>query len=110
MKKQIITDINESKVYDTEYHNGDSPIDIYELIQFLTISKENGATSVKITGSGQNGEIEYIVIQSVQVKIESDDDYNKRVAEEESRRLAKENVEKARGKALYEELKAKYGD
>ncbi len=109
-RKQIITDINDYKEFDTDYSCGDSPIEIGEMIELLNDAKESGATHIKVTGGGYDGQVDYIDIQPVKVEIESDVDYNKRVAEAESKRIAKENVEKARERALYEELKAKYGD
>ena len=109
-RKEIITDVNEYKEFDTDYSCGDSPIEISEMIELLTDAKESGATHIKVTGGGYDGQVDYIYVQPVKVEIESDADYNKRVAEAESKRLAIENMEKAREKALYYELKAKYGD
>lgn len=107
-RKEIITNINEYKEFDIDYGCGDSPIEISEMIELLTDAKNRGATHIKITGKGYDGIIDYIDVQPVKVEIENDIDYNKRVAEAESKMLAKANVENAREKMLYEELKAKY--
>ncbi len=109
-RKQIITEVNNSKEFDTDYAIGDSPIEINEMIKLISDAKEGGATHIKVTGGGCDGSVDYIDVQPVKVEYESDIDFNKRVIKAESNRIAKENMEKEKEKALYEALKAKYGD
>lgn len=107
-KKKIAKVVGHSLSVDTCYRSVDDLFSIDELQQFLTESKNRGADCIKITGDYYDEDLDSIDIHPIQVTLESDEDYEKRLAEIESKRLAKENVEKAKEKALYEELKLKY--
>ena len=111
MERKIIEKtIGESLEIDTDRICGAKPFCIDVLQDFLNEAKNNGATHINITGSCWDGTLGDIDIETVKVFTESDEDYTKRFSEAESRRLAKVNVEKAREKALYDELKLKYGN
>lgn len=108
--KIIEKTIGESLEIDTDRICGAKPFCIDELQEFLSKAKTNGATHINITGSCWGGNLNDVYIETVKVFTESEEDYTRRLAEAESRILAKANVEKAREKALYDELKLKYGD
>ncbi len=111
MERRIIkTTVGQSLEIDTDYYCGAKAFSIDVLQAFLTKAKEECATHITISGSCYAGGIDGIDIQPVNLKTESDADYEKRAAEEESKRIAEANVRKTKEKALYEELKAKYGD
>lgn len=109
-RKTIETNVGQSLEIDTDYYCGAKAFSIIELREFLRKATDDGATHVTISGRCYDGSLDDIEIQSVNVKTESDEDYAKRAAEEESKRLAEANVRKAREKALYEKLKLKYGN
>jgi len=108
--KIIETAVGQSLEIDTDYYCDAKAFSIDELQSFLTDAKEKGATHFTVSGSCYDGSIDDIDIHPVNVRTETDEEYTKRAAEEESKRLAEANVKKAREKALYEELKDKYGD
>lgn len=111
MERKIIEKtIGEILEIDTDRSCGEKPFCIDELQDFLSKAKTNGATHINITGSCWDGTLDDVDIETIKVFTESDEDYTKRLAEAESRRLAKANVEKAKEKALYDKLKLKYGD
>jgi anion-transporting ArsA/GET3 family ATPase len=93
-----------------DYDYGDKPFDVKLLQKYLARAVEDGATHVKIVGTCYDDTVESIEIQPEKVVFESDEDFAKRLTEEGSRQKAAENVRIAKEKALYEELKAKYGD
>jgi hypothetical protein len=104
IKKKNTTDSIE---IDLDYACGDKPYCINKLINYLVAAKDIGATHVEIYPS--NYEVDYVDIQPITQTLETDEEYEKRKAYEESRKLAAENIKKAKEKALYEELKEKYG-
>ena len=111
MERKIIkTTVGKSLEIDTNYYCGAKAFCIIEMREFLREASDSGATHVTISGSCYDGSLDYVDIQPVNIKTESDEDFAKRAAEEESKRLAEANVRKAKEKALYEELKLKYGD
>ena len=110
--KKIIKEItiNTGLEINVDYVFGDRPTPIDELIKHLNESKKDKATHVKINGFvGSSEDLYAVVIETIKIEEESDEEYNKRKQDEESIRLANQNVEKAQEKALYEELKLKYG-
>jgi hypothetical protein len=109
-RKTIETRIGVSLYIDTDYACGGNPFCIDEIIEFLQKSKKTGATHITISGSSYyDGSVDDIEIQPVKIEMESDESYTKRIAEEESRQKAAENALISKEKALYEELKLKYG-
>ena len=110
MERKIIEiEVGQSLEIDTDYYYGAKGFCIIELIEFLRKATDDGATYIKIRGNNYDGAVDAIDIQPLNAKIESDEDFAKRASEEESKRLAFANEIKAREKALYEELKLKYG-
>jgi len=110
MERKIFeTNVGQSLEVNTDYYYGAKAFSIDELQTFLNEAKENGATHFTISGCVLDDSLEDIDIQPVTVRTESDEEYTKRVADEESKQLAEANVKKAKEKALYEELKLKYG-
>lgn len=109
-RKLIEKTIGKSLEIDTDYTCGANPFCIDALQDFLNEAKKNNATHIRITGSCWDGTLDDVEIETVNITLENEEDFSKRVAEAESKRLAEINVKKAREKALYEELKLKYGD
>lgn len=97
------------KSIDFDYGGGDRPYPIDELITFLNNAKDVGATNIKFEVPWGD-DVNYVDLYPVKLEFESDKDFEQRKQDEESNRLAAENVKKAREKALYEELKEKYGN
>lgn len=111
MERKIFeTTVGQSLEIDTDYYCGAKAFSIDELQSFLTDAKEKVATHFTVSGCCCDGSIDNIDIQPVNVRTETDEEYTKRAAEEESKKLAEANVRRAKEKALYEELKLKYGD
>lgn len=109
-RKIFSTTVGKSLFIDTDYCFGAKEFSIDELQSFLNDAKDKGATHFTVSGSVYDGIIEDIDMQPLNLRTESDEEYEKRAAEEESKRLAEDIVRKAKEKALYEELKLKYGD
>ena len=107
-RKTFEKQLGQSLCIDTDYGFGDSPFCIKELREFITNAESEGATHVKITGNSYDYGVDYVDIQPLKIETESDEAYAKRLAEEESKKQAAENVRIAKEKALYEELKLKY--
>ena len=112
MKRKIFeTEVGQSLEIDTDYSYGSAEaFCIVELRNFLEKAEDDGATHVKISGTVDDGCVDDVDIQPYLVEKETDDAYAKRLAEEESKKEAAKNVERAKEKALYEKLKLKYGD
>lgn len=106
-RKTIETKVGLYLEIDTDYDA--KPFCIDKLQEFLSTAKENGATNIKIKGEIHYDYISCIDIEPIKMEIESDEVYAERMAEAKSREIAANNVKKAKEKALYEELKAKYG-
>lgn len=109
MIQKKIEKIIKSLEVDISYIFNADPLCIDELQDFLNEAKGNNATHVRLIPYLCEG-LDSVEIEAVNITLESEEDYLKRVAEHESIRLEKDNLEKAKEKALYEELKLKYGD
>lgn len=109
-RKLIEKTIGKSLEIDTGYTYGAKPFCIDKLQDFLNEAKKNNATHIRITGSYWDVTLDDVCIETVNITLENDEEYAKRIAEAESKKLAEANSKKAREKALYEELKLKYGD
>ena len=109
-RKTIEKTIGESLFIDTDTSYGATPFCIDELQNFLSKAKTNGATHINITGSCWDGALGAVYIEPVKVFKESDDDYKRRLENDEARRLAEVSESIAREKALYNALKLKYGE
>ena len=106
-RKLIEKTIGESLRIDTDYTYGAKPFCFDKLQHFLNEAKKNNATHIRITGSCWDGNLDDVEIEAVNVTLENEEDYAKRLAETESKKLAEANVKKAIEKALYEELRLK---
>ena len=101
---KIARRLGSSLSIDTDYGSGDEFFSIEELQEYLTESKNKGAEYISVTGDYWDEQLDSICIYPLKVILESDEEYNKRLSEQERRVLEKENKEKD----LYEKLKLKY--
>lgn len=102
MKRKIIeTTVGGSLEIDTDYYCGTKSFPLHKLHEFLSTAKDQGATHITIIGSCYDGHLKNVDIQPSNFKLETDEDYAKRVSDEE--RKAIENY-------LHEDLKLKYCD
>lgn len=107
MERKISTkSIGEYMEIDIDYVSGDKPSCIDEMIDNLQEAKSIGATHLEINIFGCT----FIEIHPVKMIIENDEAYAQRMQYEENQRIHAENARRAKEKALYEDLKLKYGD
>jgi hypothetical protein len=93
-----------------DYYSNPKPFCIIKLIEFLQEAATLGATNIVIKCGYYKGDLDNLKIHPISVKIESQKEYENRIAKEEDQKKLSEENEIKREKALYEELKAKYGD
>jgi len=94
---------------DVEYIDNLDALPIPKLIEFLKNATDMGATHVRFIFYNCDGEVYNIEITPLMYDEESDEEFNRRVEIEKRAATLLENKKKAREKALYEELKLKYG-
>lgn len=97
---------------DTDYFYGDKPFCIDKLQRFLIEAKKNHATHVRITGTAHDGVVEEVEIETINVYLEHESHFKKRVLAAKELAAEKAKAEKSRQekqeKQLYEKLKLKY--
>lgn len=107
MKRETIQrDIGNYIEIDTEYWAGDDPYSIDDLISLLQSAKEDGATDIKIEG---NNEIDYVHLQPVIVREETDKEMDNRIEIEQDMEQRKQKEKENNELLVYERLKRKYG-
>ena len=92
----------ETDYYCEEYQN------IQDVIDFLNKAKHKGATDIEFKGGSYGGGLEYLEITPLKIKLESEEDFNKRLLEEEERKKRVEQRKINEEKELYLKLKQKF--
>ena len=109
MEREKIIEIKFDTLYlETDYYCGEEYQNIQDVIDFLNKAKYKGATDIEFKGSSYDGYLDYLEITPIKMKLESEDDFNKRLLEEEERKKRVEQRKLNEEKELYLKLKKKF--
>ena len=109
MEREKIIEIKFDTLYlETDYYCGAEYQNIQDIIDFLNKAKYKGATDIELKGGSYGGDLEYLEITPLKIKLESEEDFNKRLLEEEERKKRVEQRKINEEKELYLKLKQKF--
>ena len=112
-KLELTKDIGECQEVDTDNYIKDKPFDIKKMISFLVEAEMNGATHIKFSGEtdfDNHNNLETLWIQPVEVKLESDEAFQKRIEEEKKKEEKEKNEIKEKELEELKRLQEKYKD
>lgn len=107
-RKNIITEIGECMDVEIDYWNNNDTVDINDAQEFLADRKSLGATHIRFSGYSCEGSVDEVTMTPVNIRLESDDEYNHRVnTYNHDQAIIKRSV-KQNELREYERLKEKY--